>query len=261
MTGSSEKYGPWALVAGASEGIGAAFAQALAAQGLNLVLIARRAAPLEVMAADIRESHGVDVKTATLDLAKDDFLPRLVLLSAGLDIGLVIFNATASYVGRFNDQSFESKQQIIDLNCRAVTMVADHFGQKFTARGKGGLVLMSSLAGLQGSPLVATYGATKSFMRVLAEGLWDEWQADGVDVLACVAGATDTPGYKSSNPKGKAPTQDADAVARTALRALGKKPVVITGFVNRLAAFVVQRLLPKPLAIRFMGQQTRRLYD
>jgi short-subunit dehydrogenase len=128
-------------------------------------------------------------------------------------------------------------------------------------RGRGGFIFMASMAAAQGSPLVATYAATKAFDLVLAEGLWDELSAHGVDVLACRAGATRTPNYEASQPNGKVPIMEPADVVRRALDSLGKRPSIVPGFVNRIGDVFMTRLLPRRAAIRFMGKTTRRLYQ
>jgi short-subunit dehydrogenase len=128
-------------------------------------------------------------------------------------------------------------------------------------RGRGGLLLVSSLAGGQGNPWLAAYAASKAFEIVLAEGLWAELRGRGVDVLACRAGATRTPAYEATRPRAEVPLMAPEAVAEGALRALGRGPVVVTGAVNRAAAFLFTRLLPRRLAIRVMERATRRLYE
>jgi uncharacterized protein len=127
-------------------------------------------------------------------------------------------------------------------------------------RRKGGLVLMTSLAGSQGGPLLASYAASKAFNLVLAEGLWAELGSLGVDVVACRAGATRTPGYASSHPKKTIRLMDAEPVVEETLRALGRRPSLVPGALNKLAAFVLVRLFPKRAAIRVMGRATKQLY-
>jgi short-subunit dehydrogenase len=128
-------------------------------------------------------------------------------------------------------------------------------------RGRGGIVLMSSLAGTQGTAYVATYAATKAFNLVLGEGLWDELRDRGVDVLACRAGATRTPAYVSSNPApGPAPVMEARPVAVAALDALGKGPSMVPGVLNGAVAFLMQRLMPRRAAVATMGKATRKMY-
>ena len=129
------------------------------------------------------------------------------------------------------------------------------------ARGRGGIVIMASLAAAQGSPLVATYAASKAFDLVLAEGLWDELGRHGVDVVACRAGATRTPGFESAKPKRvAAPLMDARPVAVEALAALGKGPSMVPGALNRVAAFFMQRVMPRRAAVATMGKATRDMY-
>ena len=255
------RYGPWALVTGASEGIGESFARALATRGLDLLLVARRPGPLEALAAELRATHGIRVRTATADVARPDLLAAMDALAGGDEVGLVVHNAAFSALGPFLDRPLDDLMKVIDVNCRAPLLLAHHFGRKMAARGHGGIVLMSSLAGGQGTPIVASYAASKAFEIVLAEGLWDELRPAGVDVLACRAGPTRTPSYEASRPRKKVPMMEPGPVAEEALAALGRKPVVVAGKLNRAVNFVMQRLLSRPAAIRFMGSSTRRMYE
>ncbi|MDB4966540.1 MAG: putative short chain dehydrogenase [Myxococcales bacterium] len=255
------RYGKVALIAGASSGLGAEFARQLAARGLDLVLLARRAELLDSLAVELREAHKVDVRTFAVDLGAPDLLDRVRAATAGLEVGLVVYNAAHSLIGPFLEQSLADKLRIIDVNCRGPLTLADEFGRIMAARGKGGLLLMASMAAAQGSPLVATYAASKAFDLVLAEGLWEELGKHGVDVLACRAGATRTPNYEASRPSGRVPIMEPAAVVRRALDSLGKRPSVVPGFVNRLGDLFMTRLLSRRAAIVFMGKTTRRLYS
>ena len=255
-----ERYGPWALVAGATEGIGAAYSRQLAAQGFNLVMVARHAEPLAALAEEIEATQCVKVRALVLDLATADFMVPLKVALDGLDVGLCIYNAAASNLGYFTNVPLANKMQEIDVNVRGPMLLLDHIIPGLIGRGQGGVILMSSLAGFQGGSVVATYAATKSFLRVLAEGLWAELKPQGVDVLACVAGATDTPKYQATKPDGKVPTQRAEDVAALALASLGKKPVVISGLASKAISFLFGRLLPKALVVRIMASQLDRIY-
>jgi uncharacterized protein len=256
-----ERYGKYAVVAGASSGLGAEFARQLAARGLGLLLLARRAELLETLAGELRAAHKVDVRTAAVDLGAPDLLAQLRAAAAGLEVGLVVYNAAHSLIGPFLEQPLADKLRIVDVNCRGPLVVADELGRAMAARGRGGIVFMASMAAAQGSPLVATYAATKAFDLVLAEGLWDELAVHGVDVVACRAGATRTPNYEASRPNGRVPLMEPAEVAQRALDSLGKRPSVVPGFVNRLGDLFMTRLLSRRAAIRFMGKTTRRLYS
>ncbi|HZS39433.1 MAG TPA: SDR family NAD(P)-dependent oxidoreductase, partial [Polyangia bacterium] len=249
-----ERYGPWALVAGASAGLGAAFAEQLAARKLNLVLVARQETLLTALAARLREAHGVEVRVAVADLGAPDLLARAREATAGVEIGLVVYNAAYSLIGRFLEQPLEDKLRIVNVNCRGPLILADEFGRQMAKRKRGGILLMSSLAGARGSPLVATYAATKAFNLVLAESLWDELADEGIDVLACRAGATRTPAYDASRPAGKVPIMEPGPVVEEALAALGRKPSMVPGIVNAIAEFFLGRLLTRRAAIRIMSR-------
>ncbi len=257
--GFRERYGPWAIVAGASEGLGAAYARALARRGLDLVLVARRADPLEKLAAELRTRYGVEVRTIVGDLAATKTTARLATETARLVIGLLVWNAAHAPVGDFTAMDAGSLERVVDVNVRGPLALARTVLPGMAARGRGGIVLMSSMAGNQGTARLAAYAASKAFGRVLAEGLWQELAPRGVDVIACSAGAVRTPGYANTAGRDAPGTLDADQVAERALAALGHGPVVIPGFVNRMAAALMGRILPRRAAIRIMAGTTRRL--
>ena len=209
-----DRYGPWAVVAGASVGLGAAFARQLAGRGLNLVLFARRGDRLRALADDLRTSYGVEVWPVVLDLTVEDVTEKVRVPMA--------------------------------------------------ERGRGGILLMSSLSAFQGSALIANYAATKAYNLALAEGLSYELGKVGVDVLVCCAGATRTPGYEASQPAARlriAPAaMDPDDVVSEALNALGKRQVLIPGRSNRWTQLLLSRLLPRSVAVRIMGRTMNDLY-
>ncbi len=257
-------YGPWAMVCGASEGLGAAWAHALAARGLNVLLVARREALMQQLAADITKKHNVETRTLTQDLAALDAAQVLLAATQALDIGLVIYNAAYGPVTPFLSQSTEDHARTQAINLHMPTQLAHGFGPRLLARGRGGVVLMSSLAGMQGAPYIAHYAATKAFNTVLAEGLHAEWRSGGVHVLACCAGATLTPNYIGSAPKKTPlfapPEQQPEAVVREALGALGKRAYYLTGAANRLSYFFLHRMLGRSIALRIMANAMTKLY-
>lgn len=257
------RYGPWALVAGASVGLGAAYAEALAAHGLSLVLVARGEGPLRELAGRLRRRYGVQVRTTGLDLARADLLPAVREVTAGLEVGLLVYNAAYACIGPLLDQPVDALLRVVDVNCRAPLVLAHEYGRGMRRRGRGGIVLMSSMAGSQGSGLLAAYNASKAFNLVLAEGLWDELREGGVDVVACRAGATRTPNYTGSLPPGNpgaGPVMEPAAVVEATLAALGRGPSVMPGWYNRAADVLMGRLLPRRIAVRLMGRTVRRLY-
>ena len=254
------RYGPWALIAGGSEGIGAAFATSLAARGLNLVLVARRPDALLEIAARLRSEHRVEVRTVALDLAAPDLADRLLVLGTELELGLVVYNAASSTIGPFLDQPLAEHLRAIDVNCRGPLVMSHVLGKQMVARGHGGIVLMTSLAATQGSPYIASYAASKAFDLVLAESLWHELRGHGVDVLACRAGATRTPAYEKSQPDFSGPVMEPAPVAEAALDALGGGPSHVAGGFNRMAAFFMGRVMSRRQAVGTMGKATAKIY-
>jgi short-subunit dehydrogenase len=255
----ASKYGPWAIVAGASEGLGAAFATALAARGVHLLLLARRAEVLESVAERLRRSSGVEVRAQICDLARADLPAALAGLTAGLDIGLGVYNAAYAPVGDFTARPLDDLIRVVDVNVRGPLVFARTLAPAMIARGRGGIVLMSSLAGLQGATRIAAYAASKSFNTILGEGLWSELCPHGVDVVVACAGGIRTPAYAAAASREALGTLDADVIAEATLGALGRGPVVVPGAVNKFARFVLTRMLSRRAAIATFARSTEEL--
>jgi short-subunit dehydrogenase len=256
------RYGPWALVAGGSTGLGAEFARQLAAARLNLVLVAEAAEPLTSLAADLSARHAVEVLPVVADLAEPGMLGIIERAAGQLEIGLLICNAAHVPIGPFLGRPLEDHLRAVQVNCRAPVALIHRFAPGMVARGRGGILLMSSLAGLQGSALLATYSASKAFDLVLGEALWEELRGTGVDVLALCAGAVRTETYLASNPRPPRvgpPVMAVEPVVRHALASLPRGPRVVAGHPNRIAATLLQ-LLPRRWSVRLMGRSTRALY-
>ena len=193
----AQKYGRWAVIAGASEGVGASLADQLAERGLDLVLIARNQALLAEVATRVRERHGVEVRPVVLDLTVPDISQRVAEATDGLDVGLVIYNAgAANRTVEFLDDSFEDSLRQIQLACIGPVALARHFAPAMRERGRGGIVLVGSLACLSGASLLAVYSAVKAFNVNFAEGLWAELRPHGVDVCCTPLGMTYTEAFQ-----------------------------------------------------------------
>lgn len=191
------KYGPWGLVAGASEGVGAAFAEGLAERGLNVVLVARRHAVLDEVAAGIIARTGRETRTLAVDLASHDAATTVAAATRDLDIGFLAYCAGA-------DPNFEpflahpvaTAGAMVQRNCMVPMQLCHHFAPSMVQRGSGGIVIFGSGAGFVGGPNMVVYGATKAFDMVFAEALWSELHAEGIDVLGLILGKTDTPALR-----------------------------------------------------------------
>ena len=246
------------MVAGASEGIGASFAVCLAERGVNVVLIARRMPLLERLAERLRAEHGVEARCVALDLGGPDWAGTLREATSDLAVGLLIYNAASVPVGRFAEVEGDALERAVRVNALAPVRFLRTLLPRLRARGQGGVVLMSSLSGMQGTPNVA-YAATKAFNTILAEGLWHELRADGIDVIACRAGAVPTPGYRRATDRRAPGMLPPDVVATRTLDALGRGPSVVPGALNRVVAQVLRRVLSRRTAVRLMGANTRML--
>lgn len=252
-------YGPWAVIAGGSEGVGAAFARKLAAAGVNLVLLARKPEALEEVAHEIRSGSSVSVRGLSLDLSADDAVERIKALTDDIEVGLLIYNAGAESALRdFLDRDLADSDRMIARNISAPTHLSHHFGSKMRARRRGGIILVGAVGGYAGGPGMAMYSASKAFDYILAEGLWYELRPYDVHVLGLVLGATDTPALARIGMKTDTPgfvAADAAAVAQEGLDHLAAGPIWHTGGTGPTAQHL--RAMPRDEAVTLIAQSSK----
>lgn len=237
-----EKYGPWALITGASEGIGAEFALRLADEGIASVLIARREGPLAELSAQVR-AKGVDCVTASVDLTAADAAQRIAEAAGDREVGLLIANAGAdTNSSLFLDSEPDNWEKLINLNILTTMRNCHHFGQGMRTRRRGGIILVGSgscYGGLYGMPV---YCGVKAFDLTFAEGLWAELSEHGVDVLSLVLGRTNTPAHRriseaNGRPFDTSAMADSADVARIGLEQLPHGPIYNWGQTNDMAGY------------------------
>lgn len=231
-----EKYGPWAIIVGASHGVGAQFARLLAAEGLNCVLLARSAGALEALQVELQQSYSVQTRLITQDLTASNAVDNILAQTADLDIGLVIYNAGAPpYAREFLKAPFADWQKLVQLNVLTMMSLCYQIGPKLLARGRGGLLLVGSQAGLGGNKKYSLYTATKGFMLNFGESLWIEWKDKGIDVLNLLISVVDSPTLRKQMQESNIPGWDQDdigvatpeEVAKIGLRELANGPTFL----------------------------------
>lgn len=190
----SRQYGPWAILAGGSEGLGVAFAHDLAERGLNLLLVARKPEALEQLADDLRTRHNREVITLSLDLTGAGAVASIADAVSEREVGFLVYNAGADdKVRAFLERSESESESMAALNVVTPLKLVRHFAPAMAQRGRGGIVLMSSFASCVGTPGNLVYAATKAFSNIFAEGLWWELGRHNVHVLGAIIGITRTP--------------------------------------------------------------------
>lgn len=246
-----ERFGPWALVTGASSGIGEAFARRLAAIGMNLVLTARREERLRMLADDLKSQHSISARVVPVDLSQDDFLPIIEQATMDLRIGLLVNNAGIAPTGPFLENDLGLELALVSVNDRAPLILAHHFGKSMRKQGRGGMIFVSSTVAFAGVPSWSAYAASKAHALVFAEGLAQELRKEGISVLAVCPGPTRTDLW----PAGAQPLfpMRPEAVVNLALKRLGRRTTVVAGRINSIIAFST-RLLPRSWNTRIFGR-------
>jgi short-subunit dehydrogenase len=187
-----ERFGPWALVTGASSGIGAEFARQIATAGINLVLVARREALLDDVGRHITRDFGVQCRALAMDLSQEGFISKLAELTKDLDIGLVVSNAGTGNSGEFLKLDRQLLEETLRLNTMSHLDIAHYFGRKLAERKRGGLILVGAMGAENGVPCMANDGGAKAYVHSLGEALHYEFKPLGVYVTVLAAGFTNT---------------------------------------------------------------------
>lgn len=254
MKNYKHKYGPWALITGASSGIGAAFAYQLAKQGLNLVLIARRKERLEKLGHQLENEFSIQVKTVKVDLLQEGFLEEIRKTTNSLEIGLLVNNAGLWKMGEYLEISQEDEFKMIDLNIKAPAILTHHFAIHMADRRRGGIINVASMFSYMGVPYSAVYAATKAYELVKSESLWYELKKKEIDVLSLNPGLTlseMTSDFDFSHMPMS--LMKPEIVVKTALISLGKRSQVIPGIMNKILGLLSKHIMSRDMNTQMFG--------
>ncbi|MEM7336061.1 MAG: SDR family oxidoreductase [Chloroflexota bacterium] len=264
MSAFSNKYGPWALVTGASSGIGREYALQLAEQGLNVAVLARRKERLDSLVREIESKHQVKTRIVLVDLTAVDALLTIDEATADIEVGLLVNNAGDGVPGAFLKRDVQEYARTIQLNVTIPMLLSHHFGEKMRRRGQGGILFTASTIAYTGAPYLANYSGAKAYMLNFGMALHQELKASGVDVMVLSPGATRTEmaDMEGANLKNAPmPWMNADDVARIGIRNLGRKSAVIPGFLNNVMILMMSKLMPRSLAMKMFGSMMANMMD
>jgi hypothetical protein len=264
MSKLAERYGPWAVVTGASAGIGAEFALRVAEAGINVVLVARRRDRLEALASTIEDRYLVEARVAPADLTSREIIEVLRPAISDIEIGLLINCAGFGSHGPFLDMDRSIQESMINLNCHAPLVLTHEIAQGMRERGRGGVIFVSSVNGFCAARGMANYNATKAYDLLFAEGLAEELRPYGVDVQALCPGGTLTEFHQVAGldpgklgPLAPLVYVSATSVVATSLRTLGRRVTVTPGILNKLMVLAM-RLTPRRLSTWVFGSLVNR---
>ncbi len=264
MGSSDERYGNWALVAGAAEGLGEGFCTILAKRGFNIILVDRNLEAMHEFANKIIRDYHVQTMELHLDLAAPEAADQCLKTIVTADCRLMVYVAAWSRVCRFTELADHELDGFLSVNTRTLLHLVHGFSTRLISTGKtGGIILVSSLAGLIGPQYVATYAATKSFSIRLTEALHNELRDHGIEISVCCAGTVSTPTYWKSKPsfdQMKPPVMQPEEVADYAITKLGHKIISIPGLTNRLQYFFLMKMIPRRLANRLVNNAMKKMY-
>ena len=265
MKNLRSKYGPFALITGASSGMGAEFARQLAEASFDLVLVARRRAKLEQIAKQLRDEFGARVEIVELDLLDEGAIDELTMRTKDLDIGLLVLAAGIFTSGSFTSNELPSETKVVTLNAIRPMQLTHLYASTFVERHRGGIILIASTVGHQAAPYLANYAATKAYVATLGQALSYELRRSGVDLTVLSPGPTNTEGVQTAEgidfSKLPLPMMTPEAVVRTALKGLGRRSLVIPGRVNRTMDAMAKYLSPRPVLTRMFGFLLSRSLD
>ncbi len=247
-----EKYGPWAIITGASSGIGREIADQLASAGIHLLLSARSGATLTRQAADYTAQYSIDTRVVVADAGVTGAEALIINAAEGLPVGLMVLAAGFGTSGRWLDSQLESELNMLEVNCAALLRLLHHYSRAFAQQQRGGIILMSSIVAFQGVPYAAHYAATKAWVQTIAEGLAPELKSFGVDLLAAAPGPVDSGFARRANMTMSMSLLPSE-VGVPILRALGRRTTVLPGRLSKLLVFAL-RTVPRWGKTRIMGK-------
>lgn len=258
-----QKYGPWAFIAGGSEGIGAEICRRLAGNGINIYLVARNEGALNAQRDHLQATYPVEVRASVIDLSLPQAIDEIKVLTADLDIGFYAHVASTATLGPYLDATEEQHRKALQVNVIAAHELTYHFAGLMKARGSGGIILCSSMASLSAFPYNGQYAANKAYLRLLGEALWYELAGAHVDVLSLVISEVSTPALlrSGSELQGGDKTLTPKDVVEEAFETLGKKPSLITGRRNRLTAFIARHFIPQRKMMEILAGEITRYRD
>lgn len=265
MAGFREKYGDWALIAGAAIGLGESFCVALAKKGINLFMIDNREEQLISLSGKLAKEYGIQTIPFCIDLFQTDAVEQIMVKTTAVEIRLMLYVAAFSQIRKFENYTSDDLEHYIIVNAGTPIKLVHAFSKMLIEKNQsGGILLMSSLAGLLGMQYIVPYAATKAFTWNLAESLHSELKPFKIDVMACIAGATSTEAYLGTNPQYgfiKPQVQQPLEVAELALKKLGKRALFIPGFSNRFNYFILTRILPRKMASFLTNKTMKKMYS
>ncbi len=244
-------YGEWAIVTGATSGIGRELTLHLASAGFNLVLISRSLNDLQEFEIYLKKHESIDVRIIATDVSDESGIDKIIEGCSDLNVGLLIASAGFGTSGKFIDSDLNTEINMLRVNCEALLHLCHHFSKKFVRQKRGGIILLSSMLAFQGTPYSANYGATKAYVLALAEALAIELKPHGVDVLAAVPGPVESRFSARANMKMSMFMKPAQ-VGLPILRALGCKSVILPGFLTKFLVYSL-RFLPRQVRVKIMG--------
>lgn len=265
-----QRYGEWALVTGAAEGIGATYCDRLGGMGMSLILFDINADALQQTEQKLSDKYPhISIRARVLDLADSDAVNQAIDEIAHIDVGLLVANAGIGAVGRWLEVPLATKMTQIAVNCTSTLILAHRLTPAMVERRRGGIIIMASGSAEMGSSFIVTYAATKAFDRVFAEGLWAELSPYGIDVTTVMPGAVNTPGFRDSIPTGLQPTKlmqpvDPAVVVDAALAGLGKEINVRPSMGKGPTSVIVKLMLlfmPRKRFLQMGNKAVRDMYD
>jgi uncharacterized protein len=244
------KYGDWAIVTGASSGIGLELAAQLADADFNLVINARHLDKLQEVEAQLKAISNIEIKIVASDVSESEGIDKIIQATQGLNVGLLVASAGYGTSGIFIDGSLHSEINMLRVNCEGLLVLTHYYSQQFVQQKRGGIILMSSMVAFQGTPFASNYAATKAYVQTLAEGLAVELKPHGVDVLAAAPGPVASGFSQRANMK-MSMSMTPEQIGVPILEALGRKTTVLPGFLTKFLVYSL-RTVPRWGKVKIM---------